>query len=174
MDEEIFEEGAKEFSAMNLEDNPKSEAAASDSVDVGDFSMPLKKKKKKKVLMDESANTYKSEDGNVETGKDLEATEATGLEDLMLPSKKKKKKKDRAIILDDAESDQIVDAVNDGSDGGDPWSGSDRDYSYNELLGRVFDIMRAKNPEMVAGGEAPICDETTAGGPYRHEKICVC
>ena len=28
---------------------------------------------------------------------------------------------------------------------------SDRDYSYEELLQRVFGIMRDKNPEMVAG-----------------------
>jgi translation initiation factor 2 subunit 2 len=27
----------------------------------------------------------------------------------------------------------------------------DRDYTYDELLQRVFNIMRDKNPEMVAG-----------------------
>lgn len=32
-----------------------------------------------------------------------------------------------------------------------PWTGSDRDYTYDELLQRVFSIMRDKNPEMVAG-----------------------
>lgn len=31
------------------------------------------------------------------------------------------------------------------------WSGSDRDYTYDELLQRVFNIMREKNPDMVAG-----------------------
>lgn len=31
------------------------------------------------------------------------------------------------------------------------WSGSDRDYTYDELLTRVFDILRDKNPNMVAG-----------------------
>lgn len=31
------------------------------------------------------------------------------------------------------------------------WSGSDRDYTYDELLNRVFEIMRDKNPHMVAG-----------------------
>ena len=33
----------------------------------------------------------------------------------------------------------------------DPWAQSDRDYTYDELLQRVFSIMRDKNPEMVAG-----------------------
>merc|ERR1712080_388724 len=31
------------------------------------------------------------------------------------------------------------------------YENSDRDYSYDELLQRVFNIMRDKNPEMVAG-----------------------
>ena len=31
------------------------------------------------------------------------------------------------------------------------WAGTDRDYTYDELLTRVFDIMREKNPDMVAG-----------------------
>lgn len=35
--------------------------------------------------------------------------------------------------------------------GGSAWTGTDRDYTYDELLQRVFDIMREKNPEMVAG-----------------------
>ena len=32
-----------------------------------------------------------------------------------------------------------------------PWLGSDRDYHYEELLGRVFGILRERNPEL--GGE---------------------
>jgi len=31
---------------------------------------------------------------------------------------------------------------------GDPWTGSDRDYTYDELLKRVFTIIQEKNPEM--------------------------
>ena len=33
----------------------------------------------------------------------------------------------------------------------DPWMTDDRDYTYEELLQRVFTIMRDKNPEMIAG-----------------------
>lgn len=32
-----------------------------------------------------------------------------------------------------------------------PWAGTDRDYTYEELLERVFNIMRQKNPKMVGG-----------------------
>merc|ERR1712079_470060 len=40
---------------------------------------------------------------------------------------------------------------NEGDISTDPWTGSDRDYQYDELLDRVFGIMRDKNPEMVGG-----------------------
>merc|ERR1719273_716659 len=43
------------------------------------------------------------------------------------------------------------DKENVGEEGADPWTGSDRDYQYDELLQRVFGIMRDKNPEMVGG-----------------------
>ncbi|XP_055354049.1 eukaryotic translation initiation factor 2 subunit 2-like [Paramacrobiotus metropolitanus] len=36
------------------------------------------------------------------------------------------------------------------------WLGSDRDYTYDELLTRVFDIMREKNPEYVGGEKRKI------------------
>lgn len=71
--------------------------------------------------------------------------------------KKKKKKKKRK---------GDVDGILDGADGagaeggdenqenqggsGDPWTGSDRDYTYDELLKRVFTIIQEKNPEMQA------------------------
>jgi translation initiation factor 2 subunit 2 len=33
----------------------------------------------------------------------------------------------------------------------DEWHGSDRDYTYDELLNRVFEIIHEKNPDMAAG-----------------------
>lgn len=37
------------------------------------------------------------------------------------------------------------------SDSGCDWQGSERDYTYDELLTRVFNIMREKNPDMITG-----------------------
>ena len=37
------------------------------------------------------------------------------------------------------------------SEASEAWMDSDRDYSYDELLQRVFGIMRDRNPDMVAG-----------------------
>merc|ERR1712010_272475 len=64
---------------------------------------------------------------------------------------KKKKKKKKKVNVDDLD-DGDADKENEGEgDSADPWTGSDRDYLYDELLQRVFGIMRDKNPDMVAG-----------------------
>jgi translation initiation factor 2 subunit 2 len=64
--------------------------------------------------------------------------------------KKKKKKKDLEELIAGKGEDE------EGEVGGVPqsssaWGNTDRDYTYDELLARVFDIMREKNPDMVAG-----------------------
>merc|ERR1712128_159147 len=64
---------------------------------------------------------------------------------------KKKKKKKKKVDLDDLENENDEDKENEADENADPWKDSDRDYTYPELLNRVFGIMRDKNPEMVAG-----------------------
>lgn len=109
----------------------------------GDGSMPLEKKKKKKK---------KTTTADIE-GMLAEATEADDGEapvDLGLAKKKKKKKKARdeedfgedTALADDGEAA----AAQTGS--GLPWDGSDRDYTYDELLDRVFGILREHNPAL--------------------------
>lgn len=125
-----------------------------------DFSsLPKKKKKKKKAFdMTEVEEALPKEEkasedaGNEEQGDDADMNEDSL--DFSLPSKKKKKKKVKII------EDGIIDEVDDGTETstttskskGQTWDAdSDRDYTYDELLKRVFDIMREKNPDMVAG-----------------------
>ncbi len=36
-------------------------------------------------------------------------------------------------------------------DSGCDWQGSERDYTYDELLNRVFNIIKEKNPDMITG-----------------------
>merc|ERR1712045_978830 len=60
----------------------------------------------------------------------------------------KKKKKVNVDDLDDGDAEKENEGEGDSAD---PWTGSDRDYLYDELLQRVFGIMRDKNPDMVAG-----------------------
>merc|ERR1712039_312252 len=61
---------------------------------------------------------------------------------------KKKKKKKRAGEGMDINDDADENKENEASEA---WMDSDRDYSYDELLQRVFGIMRDRNPDMVAG-----------------------
>ncbi|KAJ8324364.1 hypothetical protein BDV3_005168 [Batrachochytrium dendrobatidis] len=112
----------------------------------------LKKKKKKKA-------TTESQDGaHAET--DFDAT---------FGEKKKKKKSDMAAfeaLLKDGEetqNDGVSFGQSEGAEGEtesnaasklgqEAWLSSNRDYTYNELLTRVFNIIRLNNPERAQGG----------------------
>ncbi|CAM6090694.1 unnamed protein product [Calypogeia fissa] len=76
--------------------------------------------------------------------------------------KKKKKKKPVDGALEEENLDTTAVTNREELDGGDEnekaegivldagfsWEGSDRDYNYDELLGRVFNILRENNPEL--------------------------
>ncbi|KAF8071367.1 Eukaryotic translation initiation factor 2 subunit beta [Scenedesmus sp. PABB004] len=101
----------------------------------------LKKKKKKKEPAadgDDAAGTAGAE----EEGEDLL--------DLSL-KKKKKKKKARAdeFADDDPEAEAEAAERGEAEQGGKfAWSNTDREYTYDELLDRVFGILRERNPEL--------------------------
>ncbi|QDZ19686.1 subunit beta of eukaryotic translation initiation factor 2 [Chloropicon primus] len=113
-----------------------------------------KKKKKKKKVKEEDAEDGGEEAGDAEAGAGGE--EEANFEadfDLSLKKKKKKKKKkvrteeDSAALkeeLENAEASASASATGSGL----PWDGSDRDYTYEELLDRVFGILRKFNPEL--------------------------
>ncbi|XP_012280711.1 eukaryotic translation initiation factor 2 subunit 2 [Orussus abietinus] len=69
--------------------------------------------------------------------------------DFSKTKKKKKKKKDLDELVAEEERKETEDKENEEETS--LWVGSDRDYTYDELLVRVFNIMREKNPDMVAG-----------------------
>merc|ERR1711936_114558 len=122
--------GENEAGDDGKEDAEKEE----DDVDLESFGK--KKKKKKTFDMDDLEEALPDEDGEDDLNLDT------------FGKKKKKKKKDR---LGDADGDDADDGENKENESSDPWAQSDRDYTYDELLQRVFGIMRDKNPEMVAG-----------------------
>ncbi|XP_063244546.1 eukaryotic translation initiation factor 2 subunit 2 [Bacillus rossius redtenbacheri] len=112
-----------------------------------------KKKKKKKFNMDELEGALPEpsmevdgpqEDGQTEDAFDLDMDFSTKTK------KKKKKKKDLDELV--AENEKDAQEFSENVEGSQTtWFGDDRDYTYDELLTRVFDIMRDKNPDMVAG-----------------------
>ncbi|KAL0450892.1 UNVERIFIED_CONTAM: Eukaryotic translation initiation factor 2 subunit beta [Sesamum latifolium] len=135
---------------------------SSKDVDVPDIAPfdPTKKKKKKKVIVqdpppppavavadDPAHNTITHNTQTI-------STSDQGVETAFVGLKKKKKKP----LESDTPNDQNAHKL-DGLDGykedGEsnlhpkyPWEGSDRDYEYEELLARVFNILRENNPEL--------------------------
>jgi len=142
------EEGVAEEEAPKKEKKKVEfeETAAADNVediDLESFGTKKKKKKKREGLdnMEELKESLPDEE-------DKPDDEDIDLDLESFGTKKKKKKKKKGLEELDREDE---DKENEADTNVDPWKDSDRDYQYDELLQRVFGIMRDKNPEMVAG-----------------------
>ncbi|KAK2584252.1 hypothetical protein KPH14_006663 [Odynerus spinipes] len=113
-----------------------------------------KKKKKKKAFnlndLDAALPDAKKEDVLEPPVEETAVDDNLDLDmDFSKSKKKKKKKKDLDELVAEEERKEIEDKEN--VEEASLWVGSDRDYTYDELLIRVFNIMREKNPDMVAG-----------------------
>uniref|UniRef100_UPI003AAADA22 eukaryotic translation initiation factor 2 subunit 2-like isoform X2 n=1 Tax=Centroberyx gerrardi TaxID=166262 RepID=UPI003AAADA22 len=150
---EVEPEGGEDKEMDLDEDEGRKKEPSDDLDDLNFFNQKKKKKKPKKVFDNEIEEGIK-----VSCCEQTEALEEDDL-DLMLPAKKKKSKKvdfEEGEILekDDALEDdegKNNDGISFSSSTGPAWAGTERDYTYDELLNRVFNIMREKNPDMVAG-----------------------
>ncbi|KAJ8922102.1 hypothetical protein NQ315_004034 [Exocentrus adspersus] len=137
------------------ESEPKEEDQDDGNVDI-DLDFTKKKKKKKKPFnaedLDAALNDSK-EDGGGEGGnqEDGAADDNFDLDllDFSKSKKKKKKKKDLDELM--AETEEKAEDKENVDENSTLWVGSDRDYTYDELLNRAFEIMRDKNPDMAAG-----------------------
>ncbi|XP_022350459.1 eukaryotic translation initiation factor 2 subunit 2 isoform X4 [Enhydra lutris kenyoni] len=140
------------------EEDSRKKDASDDLDDLNFFNQKKKKKKTKKIFdIDEAEEGVK--DLKIESDIQEPAEPEDDL-DIMLGNKKKKKKnvkfpdedeileKDEALEDEDSKKD---DGISFSNQTGPAWAGSERDYTYEELLNRVFNIMREKNPDMVAG-----------------------
>lgn len=140
------------------ESQPAPAADEDVSLDLDFGGLKKKKKKKKAFDMEEVGEALEVSDSIQTTTASTEAGDVGFSVDdefsLDLTKKKKKKKKAERTDMGDEdgqdENDEFAMDQGEGS-GSKAWSSSDRDYTYDELLSRVFDIMREKNPEMIAG-----------------------
>merc|ERR1711997_301129 len=99
--------------------------------------VPVKEKKEKKKVVFDAEDSANVDDIDLESfGKKKKKKKKGG----------KKKGRKNLDDLDEGGEDKENEDEN-----ADPWKDSDRDYQYDELLQRVFTIMRDKNPEMVSG-----------------------
>jgi len=114
-----------------------------EDIDLESFGKKKKKKKKRDAFDTEDMKDALPDDNK--ENEDQAMDDDVDLSDFGV--KKKRGKKKRAKDLDEVLGDE--EDKNSGDE--DAWAESDRDYTYDELLQRVFNIMRDKNPEMVAG-----------------------
>jgi len=121
-------------------DNETPEPAKDDNLDDLDLENFGKKKKKKKKV-----------DGGDEEKGDKEKDESDDI-DLSDFGKKKKPKKKKNINLDELKEALDDDnKENEEEEDTTAWANHDRDYTYDELLQRVYDIIKDKNPDSVMG-----------------------
>ncbi|XP_016143076.1 eukaryotic translation initiation factor 2 subunit 2-like isoform X2 [Sinocyclocheilus grahami] len=150
-------DGADEKEFDFDEDEGRKKETSDDLDDLNFFNQKKKKKKSKK----EKIFDAELEEGMKELKIETEPSETQEEDELMLPTKKKKSRKVKDF-LEDTDSQSKDDGVEDedskntdditfSTQTGPAWAGSERDYTYDELLNRVFNIMREKNPDMVAG-----------------------
>lgn len=164
LDAALNEDGAADGSPSPAPETKAEEPQQAPAVDEDisldlDFGGLKKKKKKKKTFdMDEMGEALEGGESNQTS---TTATESGDVgfsldDEFSLDLTKKKKKKKKTDMRPDQEEEPLEDNDDFAYDQGDgssskAWSSSDRDYTYDELLSRVFDIMREKNPEMIAG-----------------------
>ncbi|ROL44925.1 Eukaryotic translation initiation factor 2 subunit 2 [Anabarilius grahami] len=154
---EIEADGGEEKEFDLDEDEGRKKETSDDLDDLNFFNQKKKKKKSKK----EKIFDAELEEGMKELKIESEPSETQEDDDLMLPAKKKKSRKGKDLQEDtdiqskddgvEDEDSKTTDDITFSSQTGPAWAGSERDYTYDELLNRVFNIMREKNPDMVAG-----------------------
>ncbi|XP_060827847.1 eukaryotic translation initiation factor 2 subunit 2 isoform X1 [Bombus pascuorum] len=152
-----FNEGGSTGDAMeatgdkeNQEPELPTPAEDDEALDLENFGRKKKKKKKAFNLdeLDAALPDTKKEDVVEQQTEEVVVDDTFDLDmDFSKTKKKKKKKKDLDELVAEEERKDIEDKENEETS----WVGSDRDYTYDELLVRVFNIMREKNPDMVAG-----------------------
>ncbi|XP_072537157.1 eukaryotic translation initiation factor 2 subunit 2 isoform X2 [Salminus brasiliensis] len=141
-------EAGEEREVEPEEDEGKKKELTDDLDDLNFLNQKKKKKKPKKKFNDDVEEGVKElkiegeqlellEDDDVARVKKVEFVEEYDAFD-----------KDDAMDEDEGKN---TDGITFSSQTGPAWAGSERDYTYDELLSRVFNIMREKNPDMVAG-----------------------
>jgi len=126
------------------------------------FDLSMKKKKKKKTPKVDQAEEEEVEvnekDEAPSKDEEPEESEDPTPDSFDFGKKKPKKKKSSKPVADEAtpasdestEGDASTPAPAADGTPGIPWAGSDRDYTYEELAGRVYDLMHNNNPELGA------------------------
>jgi len=132
------------------------------------FDLSMKKKKKKKVVKEKEVEqvteelenlevTEKEKDDEEEPAREEEQERDAGDEPSEAPEaidfggKKKKAKKKVSVADTPTQPAQAISDVSFADQDGKevlPWAGSDRDYTYEELAGRIYSLLHSHNPDL--------------------------
>jgi len=143
-----------------MTEEKKDENLPTNEAEALDFGKKKKKKKVKEDLFKEETKVEASVDKAEDSAKpDVDAAEPEEIDFGKKKSKKTKVKfdEDQNIEIEipnkQVEKDLILETEKKvfTGDSGCDWQGSERDYTYDELLNRVFNIIKEKNPDMITG-----------------------
>jgi len=162
-------DGALNEGGEDMEASKDDDDAVADDIDLESFGTKKKKKKKPVLVEDEEKEEDAKEDDDIDLesfGKKKKKGKKKPLgmeeledalpddddaEDVNLESFGKKKKKKKRGDGEDSNKAQDDNKENEEDEDATTWGGSDRDYTYDELLQRVYTIMKEKNPDTVVG-----------------------
>lgn len=150
--------------------NPAPTAAPEDTIMPASFDLSKKKKKKKpkiataEVVDANGADAVAEDLSGMSLGNDGQLPGANTEEkamDFSFPDFTGKKKKKKKVVFDDDFDADGGDA--DGENGSNErssrrdttpqaWDGTERDYTYQELIARAFNFLHGKNPSLASGG----------------------
>jgi len=144
-----------------MTEEKKDENLPTNEAEALDFGKKKKKKKVKEDLFKEETKVDASADKAAEDSAKPDG-DAAEPEEIDFGKKKSKKTKvkfdeDQNIEIEipnkQVEKDLILETEKKvfTGDSGCDWQGSERDYTYDELLNRVFNIIKEKNPDMITG-----------------------
>jgi len=134
---------ASKAEALNMDDLELELA----DLDLDSFGEKKKKKKKKRkgedAVAEENGEDIENQE-NIQASKSKQASidRGDGNTDIQSASGE--------TTNQEGKSEGDATAACGGAGAGDPWTGTDRDYTYDELLKRVFGIMEEKHPDMAA------------------------
>eukprot|EP00163_Fabomonas_tropica_P003319 TRINITY_DN127_c1_g9_i1.p1 TRINITY_DN127_c1_g9~~TRINITY_DN127_c1_g9_i1.p1 ORF type:complete len:284 (+),score=115.29 TRINITY_DN127_c1_g9_i1:262-1113(+) len=147
-DEPVFDPTKKKKKKKTKTEDAPEGGADDTAAALGDLTLGKKKKKKKKALggEDEPQITGNGEDIEID---EKDAAEVGFAFHSILNNKYKKRQK---IIFEFGSSDED-NAAGEGATQTinaepAPWAGSDRDYTYEEMLSRAFKLLSSNNPEI--------------------------
>jgi len=116
--------------------------------DVPAFDLPKKKKKKKPSSSKVEEVVEDVEKLSVEDKPEEDKEEAEPSADLEFSGKKKKKSSKKSVKIAEKEvEDEPQEEEAAPAEGQVPWANSDRDYTYEELAGRIYSLLHSNNPE---------------------------